>query len=73
MKKTGKIRRIHDLVELGSNVELPEEILNDVKELTMAYIYSRYPDVTQELDLKKKVSHFLEVSKGISKWVEKNL
>lgn len=73
MKRTGKMRRIHDLVELGSDINLPEEILDDLKELTMAYVYSRYPDVKQELDLKEKVSHFLDVSKKTLRWVEENL
>jgi len=73
LKKTKKIRKIHDLVELGSEIRLPKNLLDPIKELTMAYIYSRYPDVKQEPNLKEKVSHFLEISKEALKWVEKNL
>ena len=73
LKKTGKIRKIHDLVELGKDIEVPDTILNQVKELTLAYIYSRYPDVKEESDLKEKVSYFLKVSKEALKWSEETL
>lgn len=43
LKKFNKIRKIYDLVELGKEVKLPDNLLNEAKELTQAYIYSRYP------------------------------
>ena len=73
LKKTRKIRKIHDLVELGNEIGLPEKLINPIKELTMAYVYSRYPDVKREPNLKVKVSHFLETSKEALKWVKKKL
>ena len=73
LKKTGHIRKIHDLVELGKNIELSSNLLDEVKELTLAYIYSRYPDVEQAHNLKDKVNHFLEISEKMLKWVEENL
>lgn len=73
LEKTGKIRKIHDLVELGKDGKIPPNLLNELKELTLAYIYSRYPDVKQENNLKNKVSYFLEISKEVVKWVEENL
>ena len=73
LKKTGKIDKIHDLVKLGTGVGLPSNLLSELKELTLAYVYSRYPDVIQVNNLKDKVSHFLEVSKEVLKWIKKKL
>tara|TARA_Y100000310_G_scaffold337125_1_gene423384 strand:- start:1987 stop:2280 length:294 start_codon:yes stop_codon:yes gene_type:complete len=58
LKKTDKIRKIHDLVELGKDVDISEDLLNKLKQLTLAYIYSRYPDVKQETNLKKRFPLF---------------
>ncbi|MEK6948795.1 MAG: HEPN domain-containing protein, partial [Nanoarchaeota archaeon] len=71
--KTGKIRKIHDLVELGRDIGVPESVMSNVKELTLAYIYSRYPDIKFESNLKEKVSNFLKVVGEALKWVKKNL
>lgn len=48
LKKNNRIKKIHDLVELGKEVNLPENLINYCKELTLAYIYSRYPDIKKE-------------------------
>ena len=73
LEKIGKVRQIHDLVELGREVGVRLDILNELKDLTLAYVYSRYPDVIQVNNLKDKASHFLEVCQEILKWVEENL
>jgi len=73
IKKYKKLLKIHDLVLLGKAVGLPNDLLNEVKELTFAYIYSRYPDVKEESNLKDKVVNFLNVSKRIIRWVKKNI
>jgi|SRR3989344_3973205 len=73
LEKNGELRKIHDLVELSKNIHLPSELKEKIKELTLAYIYSRYPDVEQKTDLKEKAVVFLEVAEEISKWVKKNL
>lgn len=41
----------------------------------MAYIYSRYPGIQLEdnVDLRKKVSYFLELSAEALKWAEENI
>jgi len=73
IKKTGKFPKIHDLVRLGKLVELPQNLIDNVKELTLAYIYARYPDVKQESDLKEKAFNFLKTSEQILKWTKENL
>ncbi|MBU2639231.1 MAG: HEPN domain-containing protein [Nanoarchaeota archaeon] len=73
LKKIKKLRKIHDLIELGKDVNISEDLLEKLKELTLAYIYSRYPDVKQELNLKEKVSKFIKTSEEVIQWVKKLL
>jgi HEPN domain-containing protein len=73
LKKIKKVRKIHDLVELGKNAAIPEKLLNKLKKLTMAYLYSRYPDVKEDVNLKEKVPEFLNIAEDVVKWVRENL
>ena len=73
LKQKGEIRKIHDLVELGKNAGIEESLLGDLKQLTLAYIYSRYPDVEESFNLNGKLPYFLNVSKEVLKWVKQKL
>ena len=73
LKEKNKIKRIHDLNELGKDVDIPDNLLNYCKELTLSYIYSRYPDIKEEKDIDIISKDFLYYSKEILKWVEKNI
>jgi len=73
IEKKEQLRKIHDLVELSREIGIPARLLAGIKELTLAYIYSRYPDVTKELNLKEKAGYFLDVSREALQWVEENL
>lgn len=44
-----KIPRIHYIDELSSKLDLSEEIMNDVFALSGDYMFSRYPDVSDEV------------------------
>lgn len=61
------------MVELGREAGLAEELLDKSKELTMAYIYSRYPDAQGKEDMEKKASEFIGYARRIVEWSEKNL
>ncbi len=73
VKQKKELRKIHDLVELGKEAGLPQNFLNYCKELTAAYLYSRYPDVSKTKDIENKASEFLDYSREILKWLEKTL
>ena len=73
LKRFNKIRKIHDLVELGKEVNLPDDLLNRAKELTQAYIYSRYPDIGRVKNIKGVADNYLKYTAEIIKWVKKNL
>jgi HEPN domain-containing protein len=73
IKEQKKIKKIHDLVRLGKDVELPAPFSQYVKELTQAYIYSRYPDTERVKNIKDVASDFLKYSEEILKWIEKRM
>lgn len=70
LKKKKELKKIHDLVELGKSVDLPENLLEYCKEITQSYIYSRYPDIEDPKNIKEIASKFLKHSKEIIKWIE---
>jgi HEPN domain-containing protein len=73
LKEKGRIEKIHDLVNLGRKVEIPDNFLEYAKELTLAYVYSRYPDVKKAENIRNISSKFLKYSEGILRWIEKKL
>jgi len=73
LKKERKIIKIHDLVLLGKKAGLPDKLIGYCKEISIAYIYSRYPDVPK-LDINEsKFKDYLEEGKEIIKWVKKKI
>ncbi len=73
LKRNNKIKRIHDLVELGKDIKLPDNLMHYCKEITQAYIYSRYPDIEEPKEIKEISSKFIEHTKEILGWIEKQL
>jgi len=73
LKNNDKIKRVHDLFELGKDVKIPSNLLNYCKEITQGYTYSRYPDIEEPQDIDEISSSFIEYTKEILKWIEKNL
>lgn len=73
LKSNNKIKRIHDLVELGKDTKLPDALLSYCKEITQSYIYSRYPDIEEPKDIKEIALDFIEHTKEILKWTEEQL
>ncbi|MBI3035239.1 HEPN domain-containing protein [Candidatus Woesearchaeota archaeon] len=73
LKEKNKILKIHDLVELGKRVNLPQNLINYCKELTLAYIYARYPDIEEAKNIKDISAKFLKNTAEILKWTGKKL
>lgn len=73
LETKGSIRKIHDLVALGKEAGLPEDLLDPAKELTMTYIYSRYPIAISIREMKTLSSNFIQVAGEILKWARKQL
>lgn len=73
IKKHKALRKTHDLVLLGREVGLPENMLQYCKELTPAYTYTRYPDIIEMENIAELAKIFLRYSKEVIAWAEKIL
>lgn len=67
--------KTHDLVQLGTLVHSPQEVLNAGSILTPAYIQSRYPGITPQIPVDfytvQKASELLTKAKEIVAWTNK--
>ena len=72
IEKDQRLRKTHDLVALGRDIGISESILEELKELTLAYIYSRYPDVPV-LRIENKIIQFLKTTTEVILWVDDHL
>jgi HEPN domain-containing protein len=73
LERFGRIRKIHDLVVLGRELELPEEFIDSCKELTAAYIYVRYPEIPEEKDIEAASEGFIKTAEEVLEWIKKQL
>ena len=73
IKKFKKLMKTHDLVILGREVNLPEKLIGYCKELSPAYMYSRYPDVIEVSNLDEIAEVFLSYAKEVLTWSEKQI
>ncbi len=74
IEKEGKFDKIHDLSLLSEKVCAPPEINKICKELTLAYTYTRYPDISSSKIDMKKISHdFINKTEKVISWIRKNL
>jgi len=71
IKKFRKLFKIHDLVLLSKRIKAPQKILEYCKELSPAYQYTRYPDVTPVRNLDDLSKKFINYVEEILKWVKK--
>ena len=73
IKKFKRLIKTHDLVLLAREIKAPENILEKCKRLTLAYQYTRYPDIPIVEDIKKETLNFLNFAKEVLKWVKENI
>ncbi len=66
--KFKRLRKIHDLVELGKSVNAPQEILKACDSLNPHYIETRY--VIDAVYTREIVEEAFENSKRVVKWVK---
>lgn len=63
----------HSLVQLGKQAKVPDEFVSKLKLLSPQYFLSRYPDASEDVPFElydwKITKNFLEISKGVLKWV----
>ncbi len=73
IKKEEKLVKTHDLVFLAKNANLPENLKNYCKEISLTYAYARYPDAPKIEDIQDKVLDYIKQGKEIIEWAKKNL
>jgi len=65
--------KTHDLLFLAQGIILPSHLKESLKELTLAYIYVRYPERVQVLKMSNKAKVFLKLSEEVLEWIKKVL
>ncbi len=73
IKKFKKLLKTHDLVLLARKMDMPEDLINKCKNLSPAYIYTRYPDAIEIRELGDVISELITHAKEVLQWVEKRL
>ena len=72
IKKFDKLLKTHDLFLLSREVKAPKEIQEICKKLTLAYQYTRYPDIAKK-NTEDEIEEFLSSTEDIIKWTKNNL
>ncbi len=65
----GELKKTHDLVLLAKGLDLPQELIDLCKELSPAYVYTRYPDVVPVQDIDDVSKELLGYAKEILEWM----
>ncbi len=73
LKKFNKISKVHDLVFLGNEVGMPEKFVEYCKEMTGAYIYTRYPEMPEDVDIEKSAGKFIKWAEEVIAWIKPQL
>lgn len=65
--------RFHDLVDLGSGLGAPEEVLAALRRLNPEYVISRYPDAangipSQNYD-RERATELIALAERVERWV----
>jgi HEPN domain-containing protein len=69
----GEFRKIHDLKLLAKDAGLPKKYIPFCEEMSLAYVYSRYPDVAEVKEMKEMSEKFMKNAGVILRWIEKKL
>ncbi len=72
ISKYKNLKKTHDLFLLAEEVNA-EELKEVCRELTPAYLYTRYPDVENIENIKELVDDFIDYSKQVIEWSKKQL
>lgn len=77
LKNGARIRKIHDLVFLAKELELPEEIMGYCRQLARIYAETRYPESGETIPANKfspkDGQYFVALGEKILQWLEKKL
>ena len=70
LNKGGKIIKTHDLLFLAERVKLPDNLKGLCKELTLMYVYTRYPDTSEIKNKRAKTQKYINFVSEVLKWIK---
>ena len=77
LKRKNILLRTHDLMALGREAKVTEQVLEKIKSLSGVYIESRYGFIDEEIPAKKfkeaDVSDFIKISEEVLEWARKTM
>ena len=77
LKRNSLPPKIHDLVEICRLIRAPDRINLLAGEITIAYIFSRYPGAAPEMPEKyydkKKAEEHIKLAREVLEWVRKQI
>ena len=73
IKRFKKLKKIHDLFILATELNLPKELVDLCKELSPAYTYTRYPDVIEIKDIEEVSEDLINHAEKIIKWIQERI
>ncbi len=77
LEKFNKLRKVHDLLFLAKELQLPEDLLIFCIQLNRVYIETRYPHADEEIPAKlfrhDDAEKAIRMAEGILQWAEKQL
>ena len=65
IKKFKSLKKTHDLVSLAKELKLEQEIVQECKQLSPAYIYTRYPDVIPIKNIREESIRLVKIAEKI--------
>jgi HEPN domain-containing protein len=73
IKRFNELKKTHDLLFLGTKLELPEDLMRICEELNSFYFVTRYPDVSDDVCTEEDALNSLKDAKKVLKWIKKNI
>ncbi len=71
IKRFGELTKTHDLVFLANRLSAPPDIINHCRRINPAFIYTRYPDIGENVDLEAKAKEIVPLAEKVILWTEK--
>ena len=77
LQKFNALKKVHDLLFLGKELDLPESLLTSCVKLSRVCIETRYPSLDEEIPAKlfgfNEAETAINLAEGILQWAEKQL
>ena len=71
--KFKELKKTHDLVVLARELKLPAKLVGYCKELSPAYVYTRYPDVVEVEDIERTAERLFGYAEEVIAWLEERI